>query len=424
MRLCKFATHFQPSKCSFSRDKRSFGKHTHIGGAIRDPVSIVCTSRAAAHREAGVAGRISVGVAGRARRAGFGQSPVRAQQLRVFLGEKLRIGLRRRTQPLHFLACDVHKARTRPRRIDDSAAEEISRRARHGAAVLPQSARRPRIQRPRSSACARSAAGNATRAAISIEVGHGDSCAFEWRFCYPAGMRIATWNVNSVRLRLPHLLSYLEEVSPDVLCLQEIKCQDEQFPRLEVESAGYNCAVHGQKGFNGVAILSKRAVEVTRGLPGDEEDVQSRYIEAIVPDERRRRARRLDLSAERQSARTRTNIPYKLAWMDRLIAPCAQACSRLEEPLVLAGDYNVMPDARDVYDPANWTRDAFFRTRDAREIPHAAGARLYRRACAPSPTTRGFTRSGIIRPAPGRKILACASTIACCRRTPRTGLPP
>ncbi len=172
-------------------------------------------------------------------------------------------------------------------------------------------------------------------------------------------MRIATWNVNSVRLRLPHLLSYLSEVSPDVLCLQEIKCQDEQFPRLEIESAGYNCAVHGQKGFNGVAILSKRPIEVTRGLPGDDEDTQSRYIEAIVPDDAGV-VRVASIYLPNGNPADSDKFPYKLAWMDRLIRH-AEGLLALEEPTVLAGDYNVLPDARDVYDPSNWTRDALFR---------------------------------------------------------------
>ena len=177
-------------------------------------------------------------------------------------------------------------------------------------------------------------------------------------------MRIATWNVNSVRLRLPHLLSYLDEVSPDVLCLQEIKCQDDQFPRLELESAGYNCAVHGQKGFNGVAILSKRPVEVMRGLPGDDEDAQSRYIEAIVPDEHGV-VRVASIYLPNGNPADSDKYPYKLAWMDRLIRH-AESLLSLEEPTVLAGDYNVIPDGRDVYDPSNWSRDALFRL-DTRE---------------------------------------------------------
>ena len=95
-------------------------------------------------------------------------------------------------------------------------------------------------------------------------------------------MRIATWNVNSVRQRISHLLAYLKEVGPDALCLQEIKCLDEQFPRMEVEELGYNIAIHGQKGFNGVAILAKRPFETKPGLPGDPNDEQARYIEAVV----------------------------------------------------------------------------------------------------------------------------------------------
>lgn len=172
-------------------------------------------------------------------------------------------------------------------------------------------------------------------------------------------MRIATWNVNSVRLRLPHLLSYLEEVSPDVLCLQEIKCQDEQFPTLEVESAGYNCAVHGQKGFNGVAILSKRPIEVMRGLPGDDEDTQSRYIEAIVPDDEGV-VRVASIYLPNGNPTDTEKYPYKLAWMDRLTRHAAGLLA-LEEPVVLAGDYNVIPDHRDVYDATNWSRDALFK---------------------------------------------------------------
>jgi len=96
-------------------------------------------------------------------------------------------------------------------------------------------------------------------------------------------MRIATWNVNSIKQRLEHLLAWLKEAEPDVVCLQELKCQDEAFPALEIESLGYNVAVHGQKSFNGVALLSRKPFdEVMRGLPGDEGDPQSRYIEGVI----------------------------------------------------------------------------------------------------------------------------------------------
>ena len=171
-------------------------------------------------------------------------------------------------------------------------------------------------------------------------------------------MRIATWNVNSVRQRLDHLLGYLKRVEPDVLCLQEIKCTDELFPRAEVEAAGYHAAVHGQKGFNGVAILSKQKAEVATGLPGDEADVQARYIEALVPDGPRR-VRVASIYLPNGNPVGTDKYPYKLGFMDRLIVHARGLLAR-EEPMVLAGDYNVIPEAADVSDPQNWTEDALF----------------------------------------------------------------
>ena len=172
-------------------------------------------------------------------------------------------------------------------------------------------------------------------------------------------MRIATWNVNSVRQRTEHLLAYLREHSPDVLCLQELKCLEEAFPRMEVEAEGYNVAIHGQKTYNGVAILSKAPIETTTGLPGDESDEQSRYIEAIIPH---------GASVVRVGCLYLPNgnpvdtekYTYKLAWMDRLIAH-AKKLLTYEEKLVLCGDYNVIPAARDVYDPVGWANDALFK---------------------------------------------------------------
>jgi exodeoxyribonuclease-3 len=171
-------------------------------------------------------------------------------------------------------------------------------------------------------------------------------------------MRIATWNVNSVRQRTEILLAYLREVQPDVLCLQELKCLEDQFPRLEIEAAGYNCAVHGQKSYNGVAILAKAPIETSIGLPGDENDSQSRYIEAVIPH---------GASVVRVGCLYLPNgnplgtekYTYKLAWMDRLIEHAKKLLS-YEEKLVLCGDYNVLPDARDVYDPENWLGDALY----------------------------------------------------------------
>ena len=172
-------------------------------------------------------------------------------------------------------------------------------------------------------------------------------------------MQIVTWNINSVRTRLHNLLTYLREVSPDVLCLQEIKCTDEQFPRFEVEAEGYNVAVHGQKSWNGVAILSKRPLEVQRGLAGDDADLQSRYIEAVVTTDSVP-VRIGCLYLPNGNAPDPARYVYKLRWMDRLLARARELLA-LEEPLVLAGDYNVIPGPRDIYDPQAWEGDALYR---------------------------------------------------------------
>jgi exodeoxyribonuclease-3 len=173
-------------------------------------------------------------------------------------------------------------------------------------------------------------------------------------------MLIATWNVNSVKQRLDHLLGFLRETAPDVLCLQEIKCVDEAFPKLEVEALGYNVAVHGQKGFNGVAILSKLPLEdVTLRLPGDDEDAQSRYLEAVVSTGTGV-VRVASIYLPNGNPVETEKFGYKLRWFERLTHHAGTLLA-LEEPLVLAGDYNVIPDARDVYDAAAWTEDALFR---------------------------------------------------------------
>jgi len=171
-------------------------------------------------------------------------------------------------------------------------------------------------------------------------------------------VQIATWNINSVRTRLDNLLRYLREVSPDVLCLQEIKCTDDQFPRLEVEAEGYNVSTHGQKGWNGVAILSKRPLETEAGLAGDDSDVQSRYIEAVVATDAAP-VRVCCLYLPNGNPPGTEKYAYKLAWMDRLHAR-ARGLLALEEPLVFAGDFNVIPSPRDVYDPEAWIGDALY----------------------------------------------------------------
>jgi exodeoxyribonuclease-3 len=168
-------------------------------------------------------------------------------------------------------------------------------------------------------------------------------------------MRITTWNVNSVRQRLEHLLAVLREEAPDVLCLQELKCQDDAFPRAEVEAAGYRVETHGQKGFNGVAILSREPLDdVRRGLPGDPADEQARYIEGVAAG-----VRVASIYLPNGNPAPGPKYEYKLAWFDRLIAHAGTLLDR-EEPLVLAGDYNVIPEERDVANPDAWRGDALF----------------------------------------------------------------
>jgi exodeoxyribonuclease III len=172
-------------------------------------------------------------------------------------------------------------------------------------------------------------------------------------------MRIATWNVNSIRQRMDSLLAWLAERKPDILCLQEIKCVDEAFPREAFEALGYNVAVHGQKTFNGVALLSKLPFdEVAPGLIGDDGDVQARFLEAIVST-KTGVVRVVSLYLPNGNPTPGEKYDYKLKWMDRLIAFSHERL-KLEEPLVLAGDYNVIPTVADARNPAAWSKDALF----------------------------------------------------------------
>ena len=172
-------------------------------------------------------------------------------------------------------------------------------------------------------------------------------------------MKIATWNINGVKARMENLLQWLQNAAPDIVCLQEIKSVDEDFPRLEIESLGYNVETHGQKGFNGVAILSKlKFDEVVRGLPGDPEDIQARYIEGVFSTGSGV-VRVASIYLPNGNPLGTEKFPYKLAWMERLIAH-AKARLEFEEPLVLAGDYNIIPEPEDCYSPAAWESDALF----------------------------------------------------------------
>jgi exodeoxyribonuclease-3 len=169
-------------------------------------------------------------------------------------------------------------------------------------------------------------------------------------------MRIATFNINGVKARLETLTGWLEAAAPDVALLQEIKSVDEAFPRAPFEDLGYNVETHGQKGFNGVAILSKRPLEdVVRGLPGDEEDAQARWIEATVVGASA--VRLCCLYLPNGNPAPGPKYAYKLAWMDRLEAR-ARALLASEDPVVMAGDYNVIPQDEDAARPEAWREDA------------------------------------------------------------------
>ena len=171
-------------------------------------------------------------------------------------------------------------------------------------------------------------------------------------------MRIATWNVNSVNARLETVLGWFESIAPDVACLQEIKCVDEKFPTEAFERLGYNVIVHGQKSYNGVALLSKTPLEdIRKGLPGDDNDEQARYLEAVVSGPTPVRVAAIYLP--NGNPIDTEKFPYKLKWLERLTSH-ARDLLALEEPLVLAGDYNVIPEPEDVYDPAAWSGDALY----------------------------------------------------------------
>ena len=171
-------------------------------------------------------------------------------------------------------------------------------------------------------------------------------------------MRIATWNVNSINARLEIALDWLRRESPDVVCLQEIKCVDERFPREPIEALGYNVETHGQKSYNGVALLSKTPLsDVRRGLPGGDGDDHARYIEAVV--ETAQPVRVASIYLPNGNPIGTEKFAYKLRWMARLKAHAGELLA-LEEPLALAGDFNVIPEPVDAHDPRDWLGDALY----------------------------------------------------------------
>jgi len=172
-------------------------------------------------------------------------------------------------------------------------------------------------------------------------------------------MKIATFNINGIKARVAALTSWLDDAQPDVAVLQEIKSVDENFPRELFEERGYNVETHGQKSFNGVAILSKLPLEdVRRGLPGDDTDEQARWIEATVVGKTALRICGLYLPNGNPAPGPKYD--YKLAWMARLEAR-ARDLLAAEEPAMMAGDYNVIPQPEDAARPEAWTEDALFR---------------------------------------------------------------
>jgi len=180
-------------------------------------------------------------------------------------------------------------------------------------------------------------------------------------------VRIATYNVNGINGRLENLLAWLAETGPDVVCLQELKAPEERFPQTALKRAGYGAVWHGQSRWNGVAILARdgEPVETRRGLPGDRSDVQSRYVEAAVQG-----VIVASLYAPNGNPQPGPKFEFKLQWLERLYIHAAGLLAT-NQPVVLAGDFNVIPTEKDVYAPERWLDDALFHP-DAR----AAYARL------------------------------------------------
>lgn len=204
-------------------------------------------------------------------------------------------------------------------------------------------------------------------------------------------MRIATWNVNSIKAHLEQVTAWVTDVKPDVVCLQELKCEDHAFPTAHFAELGYAAHVNGQKTYNGVALLSRLAVEdVQRGLPGDSTDEQSRFIIGTVI-EGSRAVRVASIYLPNGNPTPGPKYDYKLGWMERL-----SAFSKIEllkeEPLVLAGDYNVIPAPEDARHPQNWLTDALFlpQTKEAFRKLIAHGFTESFRALHPNSTDYSF----------------------------------
>lgn len=169
-------------------------------------------------------------------------------------------------------------------------------------------------------------------------------------------LKIAAWNVNSVRMRMPNVIAWLNKEAPDILLLQELKCTSDDFPMMEFLAAGYKCTVVGQKAYNGVALLSKYPVEdVKTALPGDTSDTQARYVEATCCG-----MRVASVYAPNGNPVDSEKYSYKLQWMERLNKHLQQML-KAGTPFVVGGDFNVIPEAVDVYNPKDWEGDALYK---------------------------------------------------------------
>ncbi len=203
-------------------------------------------------------------------------------------------------------------------------------------------------------------------------------------------MKIVTWNINSIRQRITHLLDFLDAESPDIVLLQETKVPDDKFPVMEIEERGYNLAIHGQKTFNGVAILSRYPLDdIITALPGDEEDVQCRYIEAVasLPGSAIRVA---SVYVPNGQAPDSDKFAYKMQFFERL-QQHAEALLRHEEMLVLGGDYNVAATADDVYDPKGLEDTVCFHPREREHLRRLLHLGLYDSWRALNPNTQAYS---------------------------------
>ena len=220
-------------------------------------------------------------------------------------------------------------------------------------------------------------------------------------------MKIATWNVNSIKVRIPHLMEWVKQANPDIVLLQELKTTEDQFPKMAIEELGYNMAMVGQKSYNGVAILSKAPIEVEHtALPGNPDDEHARYVEAVVGN-----VRVASIYLPNGNPVGTEKFPYKLAWLDRLITH-AQSLLALEEAVVLGGDFNVCPTDHDVYDPLGFADDALCRP-ESRARFRALCHLGYTDALRAFHPELGLYTYWDYRQADGIETKGCASTISC-----------